>query len=169
MNVCEWSQESQASASLTLCRLQPIAHLASMEYPLNVALYSLSTHHGSRFAQLVRPHKQSVEMLYSRFHFQNLVQTISVVMCARYVHLCDPDSFVFFLLSCIILFKSIFVCLQLSVTRVGEERLNQSGDWSTGSWVMLWNLCSVKTKYYSNKPMQHLFRCMFACQSSSAY
>lgn len=96
MNVCERSQESQASASHTLCRLQPIAHLASMEYPLNVALYSLSTHHGSRFAQLVRPHKQSVGMLYSRFHFQNLVQTVSVVMCARYVHLCDPDSFVFF-------------------------------------------------------------------------
>lgn len=96
MNVCEWSQESQASASHTLCRLQPIAHLASMEYPLNVSLYSLSTHHGSRFAQLVRPHKlSSVGMLYSRFPFQNLVQTVSVVLCARCVRLCDPDSFVF--------------------------------------------------------------------------
>lgn len=33
----------------TLTPLQPTAHLASMEYPPNISLYSLSTHHSSRF------------------------------------------------------------------------------------------------------------------------
>lgn len=39
----------------TLGPLQPTAHLASMEYPLNISLYSLSTHHSSRFPLLVHP------------------------------------------------------------------------------------------------------------------
>lgn len=38
----------------TLSPLQPTAHLASMEYPLNISLYILSTHHSSRFPLPVR-------------------------------------------------------------------------------------------------------------------
>ena len=83
----------------------------------------------------------SAGMLFRCFHFQNLVQNISAMTYADYVHLCDPDSFVSG--PCIIQFpKSYFVCLQLSVTRVWEERLNRGGDMGWGPWVMLRKLCS---------------------------
>lgn len=49
VSVCMVSGAPSLYITQTFTPLQPTAHLASMEYPLNISLYSLSTHHSSRF------------------------------------------------------------------------------------------------------------------------
>lgn len=125
------SQEPQTSGSHTLSHThtfsppQPTAHLASMEYPLNISLFAVCPHSTAQeftlfisyfsllffpFVWLVYLHTNlstsqqqwlscvSVGMLFSFFHFQDLVQNTSVITHTHTHtnnHLCDPDSFCF--------------------------------------------------------------------------
>lgn len=49
VSVCMVSGVPSLCITHTFAPLQPTAHLASMEYPLNISLYSLSTHRSLRF------------------------------------------------------------------------------------------------------------------------
>lgn len=130
----------------TLSPLQPTAHLASMEYPLNISLYSpfltpqleiffsarASTHTSANsqptaaavtcvcwdVIQLLSFSKSSPK------HFCSDTHTSSQIYVTQIALFFCPASY---------FSKSNFVCLQLSVTRVGKERLNQGGDQSRGS------------------------------------
>lgn len=150
--MCLRSPEPPHPTSHTLTPLQPTAHLASVRNTFNVSLYILSTQHSLRFRRLVRPrtglHEPAANC--SARH-------VCLPGCYSTALACEIQSKTFVLggahTTCISVtqiaigffsspsssvlhhsfWKSNFVCLQLSVTRVGKERLNQGGDWSTCS------------------------------------
>lgn len=112
--------------------LQPTAHLASMEYPLNISLYSLSTHHGSRFfsswwihiqiCQQQRLSRVSVGMFFSCFHFQNPVRITFLVWNTHTSNIYVTQIAFVISVPCCTFQKTYSVCLQLSVTRVWRRK-----------------------------------------------
>lgn len=116
VSVCVVSGVPSLCLAHTSTSLQPAAHLASMEYPPNISLYSLSTHHGSRLdfffsfsplacASTFKSENSQPAAVAVTCVCRDVIQLLSFPQkssakhfcCDIYadsVHLCDPDSFV---------------------------------------------------------------------------